>query len=193
MADSKLSLITRPLHRLSHHPRSRVVVIVLAAVLFVGTLVSMAAPRAIEARAARASIAARLAQIQESTGKLRTEKAAHEKTAAALESASPVPDPETVRETYTEADIAYWRKQMQLFGAMNKSQIRIVGRGDSHFDAAIRLDVEILPAQDSVHLTQKQIALALDFLQAYGFVESFGGNNKATVHIPLPIPGDSHA
>jgi hypothetical protein len=85
---------------------------------------------------------------------------------------------------YTERDIAYWRKQMMAFGLIKRMRLMIVGRTASKFANATTLTVE-LSAVGSTPLSGLQIASALDFLQLYGYLESFDGK-KAIVHVPAP-------
>lgn len=85
---------------------------------------------------------------------------------------------------YTERDIAYWRKQMMAFGLIKRMRLMIVGRSASKFANATTLTVE-LSAAGSTPLSALQIASALDFLQLYGYLESFDGK-KAVVHVPAP-------
>lgn len=82
---------------------------------------------------------------------------------------------------YTEKDVAYWRKQMEAFGLMTGMKITIIGRSISKFAQAMTIKVELLPANGGA-LTPQQTARALDFLQLYGYLESFDGKT-AIVHI----------
>lgn len=85
---------------------------------------------------------------------------------------------------YTERDLAYWRKQMMAFGLIKRMRLVIVGRAASKYAGATALTVEI-SAVGSTPLSAPQIASALDFLQLYGYLESFDGK-KAVVHVPAP-------
>jgi hypothetical protein len=82
---------------------------------------------------------------------------------------------------HTEEDVEYWRKQMNAFSLMTGVTLSIVGRGASKYIDATALTVNV-----SIDKTQgysnRKIATALDFLQLYGYVESFNGND-AIVHL----------
>jgi len=83
---------------------------------------------------------------------------------------------------YTERDIAYWRKQMMAFGLIKGMRLSLVGRTASKFANATTLTVEIA-SPTPTPLSSLQIASALDFLQLYGYLESFDGK-MAIVHVP---------
>jgi hypothetical protein len=85
---------------------------------------------------------------------------------------------------YSERDLAYWRKQMMAFGLIKQMRLMIIGRSTSKFANATALTIE-LSAVGSTPLSGLQIASALDFLQLYGYLESFDGK-KAVVHVPAP-------
>lgn len=84
---------------------------------------------------------------------------------------------------YSEEEIDYWRKQMDLFSMLNGTNMTITGRGTSSFRNAMQLTVKIVatPGVDETKV-KRAILRALDFLSLYGYVDSFNGT-EALVHI----------
>lgn len=153
---------------------------VLVASVIIG---SMGAPTFLDARKKVASIEDQSAQIRETVEMLKMEKATHaKKTANVMVNEQPDGSP---KHAYTEGEIAYWRKQMNAFGALAGLNMRIVGRGKSDYMDAIRLEVEITARPGATLLTNRQVAASLDFLQAYGYVESFNGR-VVMLHVAQP-------
>ena len=86
---------------------------------------------------------------------------------------------------FSEDDVNYWRKQMDAFAKMTGVQMNIVGRGPSRYMNAIKINVHLALSNTGsfTGLTNVDLIKALDFLQLYGYVESFNGT-EAVVHIP---------
>lgn len=125
----------------------------------------------------------RLTQIQATVVNLKTEKASQ---AAALERLANVPKVVQAAALntggFTEDDVNYWRKQMDAFTKMTGVQLNIVGRGASRYVNATKITVSVSLSSSTSGLSSSDLAKALDFLQLYGYVESFNGT-EAVVHI----------
>lgn len=85
---------------------------------------------------------------------------------------------------FTEDDVNYWRKQMDAFAKMTGVQMTIVGRGPSRFQNSTKLSVNVALSNTGTFtgMTSTDLIKALDFLQLYGYVESFNGS-EAVVHV----------
>ncbi len=79
---------------------------------------------------------------------------------------------------HSEADVDYWRRQMQAYSMMRKVGLTIVGRAKSQFSGATKITVAVSAGASS----PQRVNQALDFLQLFGYLESFDGA-VATVHI----------
>lgn len=127
----------------------------------------------------------RFSQTEKSIAALRKERA--EQVAAAERS---VISPQATHQTFlnvgsfSEDDIDYWRKQMDAFSRMSGVQLAIVGRGQSNYKNATKLNVSISLSSKGAQggLSTLDLVKALDFLQLYGYVESFNGS-EAIVHV----------
>lgn len=82
----------------------------------------------------------------------------------------------------TEEMINYWRRQMYVFGRVKNLNISVIGRAKSPYKGAVRLNVEIASAIPGKPAPRAVLAQTLDFLQLYGYIESFDGA-VATIHI----------
>lgn len=149
----------------------------------VAVIATIALPKVWSADVERQGHLAALAQTNETIDKLQHEKAAQQAALQKLrlsqggtQKASPVGGG-----GYSESDVAYWRTQMSAFGEMTGVRMNIVGRGSSHYIGATRLTVSL--KADAVDVdTPIRLLKALDFLQVYGYVESFNGT-EAVVHV----------
>ena len=85
---------------------------------------------------------------------------------------------------YSESDVDYWRKQMDAFSLMTGVRLTITGRGASKFKNATRLTITIdaSPKSGTPALAPVDLIKGLDFLQLYGYVETFNGT-EAIVHV----------
>lgn len=84
----------------------------------------------------------------------------------------------------TESDVSYWRKQLLTYAVLRGVLLQITGRSTSPYDKAVQLSISVEPVDKNKPLDAFQIAQALDFLQLYGYVESFDGKT-AILHIRL--------
>ena len=87
---------------------------------------------------------------------------------------------------YTQENILYWQKQMTAFGLMKGISLVIAARGISSYENSAKLTIQISPA-DMQPIAPMLLAQTLDFLQLYGFVESFDGS-QAIVHVSAEKP-----
>lgn len=85
---------------------------------------------------------------------------------------------------YSESDVDYWRTQFKAYSLMMNIDMTIVGRGLSAFKNTSKLIVKISlkNEQGIINNSPDVLVKTLDFLQLYGYVESFDGN-EAVVHI----------
>lgn len=84
----------------------------------------------------------------------------------------------------SEYEVSYWRKQLLTYAVLRGVLLQIVGRSSSSYDHAVKLEITVEPVEKSKPLDAMQVAQALDFLQLYGYVESFDGKT-AIVHVRL--------
>lgn len=124
----------------------------------------------------------RLQQTQETLAKMKQEIAEQQTRLQTLAQA-PAQAVAVVQSSggYSDADVDYWRKQMSAFGQMTGLRLHIAGRGQSPYLGATKINVQIQPTGKAA-LTAEQLVRALDFLQLYGFVETFSGQ-EAVVHV----------
>ena len=186
MASFSFSLgrLAHPAHAALQHStqRSIVVLAVIGLIAGAGVAGAMIKPTWTRAQAEGAALDLRLSQTRETIAKLETEKAAQAQTLQKLMIAPVLATAQALNVSgYTEDDIAYWAKQMALFTRMTGIRVEIVGRSASHFERATRLTVAV-SAADGIPLSPFNTLKALDFLQVYGYVESFDGK-EAQVHI----------
>lgn len=185
MAVSRIKSALDALHQRTHYPESTPWILGASAVAALLVTITTAMPGVLGTRSDLDNVMPRLTQTREALAKLKAEKADQANKLAALE-AQKGKRPEQTQEGYTEGDVAYWRKQLDVFGAMAGMQLRIVGRGKSPYTGAIKVSITLEPAAGTLALSTRQIAVTLDFLQSYGYVESFNGR-EAVVHISGPV------
>ena len=187
MANSTFDLALHRLHVLLQKRRLAGLIAVVAAgavigAIFVGFSVYKAAThygptrdaamqRSSQAKAAIEMLKAeRVAQVQALE---RLERAPQEAHQASLHAGG-----------FTEDDVNYWRKQMAAFSQMTGVRLDISGRGPSRYQNATRISVSVSLAGSPIAggLSAVDLVKALDFLQLYGYVESFNGT-EAIVHV----------
>ena len=126
-----------------------------------------------------------LKNTQKSIADLKEELIMQGNTLAVLENASDFAQTAALSAGgYTEDDVTYWRKQMDAYSKMTGTRLTITGRGSSPFKQATKLTVSISSnAMATVStVSNGDLIKALDFLQLYGYVESFNGA-EAVLHI----------
>lgn len=139
-------------------------------------------PRIMSAKSEQQSILASLSQTQSTIEKLKREKIEQQTALQKLSLAPAIAQIASLNTGgYTESDVNYWRKQMAVFGLMTGVNLDIRGRGLSQYTGATKLTVGISSSK-TTPLPPSSIVNALDFLQLYGYVETFNGT-EAVVHI----------
>lgn len=174
--------ISHQIHVITSNQKMRRIALGMAIVLCLAIVLLRAIPAAHHAKAEIATIEQQIAQTQETIEKLKKEQQAQEVKFREMRDA-PARAMQAALNAggFSEDDIAYWRKQMSAFGQMNRINIVILKRGTSKYANATELTVDITP-MSTTPLTTYQIATALDFLQLYGFIESFDGKT-AVIHV----------
>lgn len=186
MANSNIDLATHRIHAFLNRTKVNGFWIATGAGLCVATaLVAMSAFQAPPgANSDRSSLATRLVQLRQTTAQLRAEKLVQ---TASLDRLARAPtlakDASLNAGGFSEDDVMYWRKQMEAFSLMTGVRLTVVGRGASQFKNATKLTVSVGPAaSSSMVLPSADLIKALDFLQVYGYVETFTGT-EAVIHI----------
>lgn len=151
-----------------------------------GALVGHASFRAHAGDAGQSAAAAKqIIDMREAIAKSKTESARLNGEVTRLEMAPAVAAANALNTGGVSEDmVAYWRKQMDAFSQLTGVRLAITGRGASKFKDASKLIVSIAPMSSATAaaMPAADIAQALDFLQLYGYVESFNGSD-AVVHI----------
>lgn len=192
MVSSRINALLMPLHQVTHHPKAVFKGFLVAGVLASCATVAVILPGFINAKQKTDSVSQQINQMHDALEKLKTEEKEQNKKLTEMKAmvgeAAVIATNKTAGEqeriAKTENEIAYWRKQMEVFGAMVGAQIRIVGRSQSPYTDAVAIKVSISPKKDVSAISAKQTALVLDFLQAYGYVDSFDGK-EALVHVQM--------
>lgn len=108
--------------------------------------------------------------------KLREQKARQDQDLAAMVDSKkrrPIAENKNV---FAGEDVGYWNKQLFAFSQLTGMQLRITNTAPSRFKDAFQIKVDVSGR------TPLDVVKALDFLQLYGYVESFDGSS-AIVHI----------
>lgn len=92
-----------------------------------------------------------------------------------LQKSQAVTDHKIKKTEINEAVFSDLMRQLDEFGKVVDVDIKLTGRSESNYEKAIKL--ELLISANNL----KQQGKALDFLQLYGYLESFDGN-KAILH-----------
>lgn len=134
----------------------------------------------------------RLAQIESTVAKLQEEKSRQAVLIAATTAANAskqVHESALNGGAVTEEDVRYWQKQLSAYSMLTSTQVYIVGRSMSQFKDATKVTVHIDADRKDGAASggAKYLIQALDFLQLYGYVESFDGK-EAVVHIANSNP-----
>lgn len=191
MVSSRINALLMPLHQVTHHPKAVFKAFLVAGVLASCATVAVILPGFVNAKQKTDSVLQQINQMHDALEKLKNEEKEQNKKLAEMKAmvgeeaviATNKSAGEQEKIAKTENEIAYWRKQMEVFGAMVGAQIRIVGRSQSPYTDAVAIKVGISPKKDA-SISAKQTALVLDFLQAYGYVDSFDGK-EALVHVQM--------
>lgn len=139
------------------------------------------------ANSERALAATHLGQLKQTTAQLKAEKLIQTASLDRLARAPIIAKDASLNSGgYSEDDVMYWRKQMEAFSLMTGVRLTVVGRGASQFKNATKLTVGVGPVgiggSSTVGIAPADLIKALDFLQIYGYIESFNGV-EAVIHI----------
>jgi hypothetical protein len=187
MANFSIDLASHRLHAFLQRKRyaGLALIVIAGAIIGAGTIAMATYQVVRHISPEREAALLRLEHTKSTIAKLRDERTAQAQALANLEKAPQVAQQTSLSNGgFTEDDVNYWRKQMAAFGQMTGVQLDIVGRGPSRYRNATKLNitVSLSGAGAQAGLSSVDVIKALDFLQLYGYVESFNGT-EATVHI----------
>ena len=187
MASSTFDLAMHRLHVLLQKRRLAGLVAVVSAGVAIGSIVVgySAYKGATHYGPARDATMQRASQVRSAINMLKAERVAQVAALERLERAPQEAHQASLQAGgFTEDDVNYWRKQMAAFSQMTGVRLAISGRGPSRYQNATRLSVSVSLAGSPIAggLSAVDLVKALDFLQLYGYVESFNGS-EAIVHI----------
>ena len=162
--------------------KSLLALFLLGSLLGGGVSILLASSGAARAKTEVRSLANTIGQMQETTAKLQAELAQQPPEIQRLHLGPILATQQAFNDSgYTEQDVAYWASQMELFGQMTGLRLEILGRAASKYSKAMQITVSV-SAFGPEALSPFNTAQALDFLQVYGYVESFDGK-EARIHI----------